>query len=380
MNLAPRRAETIAPEVPEAAAASRPLVSVVVSNHNYGRFLADAIESTLAQSYWAVELIVVDDGSTDNSREVIARYRDRAHAVLKENGGQASALNAGFAASRGEIVLFLDADDVLSPHAVEQVVAAWQPGVARVQFPLNVARADGALTGARVPADRMPAGDLRRLVLQSGGYPSVGTTGTAFGRPALEAVLPIPEETWRRQPDLYLLLLTPFQGQVACLAEPLGSYRVHGTNNWARSAADPERLREQLAFDVLGEELLRSWAPRLEISLPPDWLMRNPQHLQARLASLRLAPGEHPFAGDRPWSLARRGAQASLANPAYSARKRLLFALWFLLTALAPSRLARALIDLSLAGGFRPRFLQRLLHGGGRAAPPAGGAGQLERG
>ena len=66
----------------------------------------------------------MDDGSTDNSREIIASYRDRISPVFKENGGQASALNAGFAVSHGKIVFFLDADDYLLPRAVEHVVAA----------------------------------------------------------------------------------------------------------------------------------------------------------------------------------------------------------------------------------------------------------------
>ena len=79
-----------------------PLASIIVNNYNYGRFLPDAIESALAQSYPRVEVIVVDDGSTDHSRAVIARYGARIHAVLKPNGGQASAFNAAFAHSYGE--------------------------------------------------------------------------------------------------------------------------------------------------------------------------------------------------------------------------------------------------------------------------------------
>src|SRR4051812_487104 len=84
------------------------LVSVVVNNHDYGRFLAEAIDSALGQTYLHTEVIVVDDGSTDDSREIIAGYGSRVTAVLKENGGQASAFNAAFRELRGEVVLFLD--------------------------------------------------------------------------------------------------------------------------------------------------------------------------------------------------------------------------------------------------------------------------------
>src|SRR5215213_900396 len=95
---------------------TEPLVSVIIDNYNYGRFLREAIDSALGQTYPRVEVIVVDDGSTDDSRAVIAAYGDRVVPVLKENGGQASAFNAGFAASRGELICFLDADDTFMPE------------------------------------------------------------------------------------------------------------------------------------------------------------------------------------------------------------------------------------------------------------------------
>src|SRR5436853_5073279 len=104
--------------------ANQPLASIVISSYNYGRYLPAAIDSALAQTYAPREVIVVDDGSTDDSRAVIARYGGEVTAVLKENGGQASAFNAGLRASRGEVVCFLDSDDVLLPRAVELAVAA----------------------------------------------------------------------------------------------------------------------------------------------------------------------------------------------------------------------------------------------------------------
>jgi glycosyltransferase involved in cell wall biosynthesis len=99
-----------------------PLVSVIINNYNYGRFLQDAIDSALNQTYSHTEVIVVDDGSTDNSREILASYGDKITPVLKENGGQASAFNAGFAASQGDIICFLDSDDIFLPEKVAIVV------------------------------------------------------------------------------------------------------------------------------------------------------------------------------------------------------------------------------------------------------------------
>src|SRR6266700_1460758 len=102
----------------------QPLASIIIDNYNYGRFLEQAIESALNQNYLRTEVIVVDDGSTDNSREVIARYGNRILPLVKDNGGQASAFNAGFRRSHGEVVLFLDADDALFPTAAAGAVEA----------------------------------------------------------------------------------------------------------------------------------------------------------------------------------------------------------------------------------------------------------------
>jgi glycosyltransferase involved in cell wall biosynthesis len=101
-----------------------PLVSILVSNYNYGDFVAEAIESALAQTYTNCEIIVVDDGSTDSSRETINHFAGRIIPVFKSNGGQASAFNAGFARARGNIICFLDSDDLFLPTKVEQVVYA----------------------------------------------------------------------------------------------------------------------------------------------------------------------------------------------------------------------------------------------------------------
>ena len=100
----------------------RPLVSILINNYNYERFLSDAIDGALRQTYSPVEVIVVDDGSTDNSRDVIASYGSNISFVFKNNGGQASAFNTGIAASRGDIMCFLDADDFFYPEKVERVV------------------------------------------------------------------------------------------------------------------------------------------------------------------------------------------------------------------------------------------------------------------
>ena len=126
--------------------ANQPLVSIVINNYNYGRFLRDAIDSALNQTYDHTETIVVDDGSTDNSREIIAGYGDRIIPVLKENGGQNSAFDAGFVASSGSIVCFLDSDDVFFSSKVGRIVEVLEqhPHVGSCFHALKVIDKDGA--------------------------------------------------------------------------------------------------------------------------------------------------------------------------------------------------------------------------------------------
>ena len=109
------------PALPE-----QPLVSVLIPNYNYGHYVGRALDSLLAQSYPHFEGIVCDDGSTDDSRAIVARYagRDaRIRLLAKENGGVASALNAAYRQCRGDIVCLLDADDFFASGKLERVVA-----------------------------------------------------------------------------------------------------------------------------------------------------------------------------------------------------------------------------------------------------------------
>src|SRR5687768_2353721 len=112
---------------------TQPLVSVVITNYNYADFVGAAIESALAQRYEPIEVVVVDDGSTDDSRDVISRYHEIV-AVFQPNGGQTSALNEGFRVARGDWICMLDADDLLKPGAIEHGMTKAGPRVAKIQW------------------------------------------------------------------------------------------------------------------------------------------------------------------------------------------------------------------------------------------------------
>jgi glycosyltransferase involved in cell wall biosynthesis len=251
---------------------SRRLASVIVNNFNYARFLGDAIASALAQTYTPCEVIVVDDGSTDESKAVIESFGARVVTVLKENGGQASALNAGFAASRGEVILFLDADDMLLPSAVERAVECFSEGVVKVHWPLFEIDAEGARTGGVQPQRTLGEGNLRAVTISDG--PLAGnsppTSGNAWSRAFLDEVMPIPESDFSINADGYLLTLAWIYGEVRAIPDALSLYRVHGSNRFASRSGEERKRRHREKFvhqcDAL-ERHLRSMGvvPRADI-------------------------------------------------------------------------------------------------------------------
>ena len=139
-------------------------VSIIINNYNYDRFLAQAIDSALNQTYDNIEVIVVDDGSTDSSRQIIASYGDAVTPVLQPNSQQGIAFNNGFNHSSGDIIIFLDADDYLEPQAAAAIVAAWQPGLAKIHYRLRVVDAEGQPRGVSYPhANQLSQGDLTQI-------------------------------------------------------------------------------------------------------------------------------------------------------------------------------------------------------------------------
>jgi glycosyltransferase involved in cell wall biosynthesis len=98
-------------------------VSVVIPTYNYGRFIAEAIQSALAQSYKPAEVIIVDDGSTDETECVVGSFGSEVRYIKQQNAGVCSARNRGVAASTGRLVSFLDADDIWESTKLEKQVA-----------------------------------------------------------------------------------------------------------------------------------------------------------------------------------------------------------------------------------------------------------------
>jgi glycosyltransferase involved in cell wall biosynthesis len=340
---------------------SDPLVSIVITNFNYREFLPTAIRSALDQTHGRVEVIVVDDGSTDGSRSVIAEFGDRVTPIYQENQGQTSATNRGFAAASGEIVMFLDADDALHRQAVAEVVARWRPGVSKVQFCLSTVDDHGRSVGyvfPRFPDDYSPE-RVRRSVLRTGTYVWVNTSGNAYGRAYLERIMPMSAERFPHSIDGPLNTVAPLFVDVISISRALGHYRVHGRNIRAMRRFDPSRLASWIVGR--GRELayFQEWAAKLGVDVAENAL-DEPVVLEYRIASLRLDPGHHPQRDDTVAGLLSLAARKILRSDDQLYR-RVMRLQCAVLMALAPLPIARWIATIYFVPTSRPPALQKLL-------------------
>jgi glycosyltransferase involved in cell wall biosynthesis len=216
-------------------------VTVLVDTYNYGHFIEEAIDSVLAQDFprEQMEVLVVDDGSADDTADRVRKYADRIQYFYKPNGGQASALNFGIARARGEIVAFLDGDDYWLPGKLQSVAAEFEKHPEAGMVYHNFFCRRGPLpdqlpySGLAGISGFLP--DNRKSLL---GYDLYPTVTLSFRRSVLQRLLPVPESLIV-QADAHLTACVIFIAPVAYIDQPMAVYRVHADNLWNCGANTP---------------------------------------------------------------------------------------------------------------------------------------------
>ena len=235
-------------------------VSIIVVNYNNAEFLAPAIDSALGQDHPICEVIVVDDCSTDNSRAVIAQFGDRIRPLLRAtNGGQVIAQASAWSLARYPIVIFLDSDDLLFPHAAATVASNWTPATAKIQFPLSTIDKAGRQLGHVAPKypPILDTATIRTELLRTGGSPNSPGSGNAYSRSSLERMsadggfeIENPREYHM---DAVLECNAPFYGEVVTLYQPLSCYRIHDKNIFAMNSIQNAHFAMKChTFEVFG--------------------------------------------------------------------------------------------------------------------------------
>lgn len=254
-----------------------PLVSIIITSYNYARFLREAIDSALSQTYRHTEVIVVDDGSTDESPDVISSYGGRIIPLLRKHEGPRFAYSAAFAASRGDVVVFLDSDDALLPTAVEKAVRFFEVGkVAKIHWPLWEINKDSKTTGGIIPETALSDGDLRDTLVKEGpdGCTSPPMSGNAWARKVLEKIFPI-EIDGDFHFDTYFSVVASALGPVKAILDPQGYYRIHGTNIFASHPSDVRNRKNLNNYNFSCQALSQSLADNGIVVDPQAWKSDN---------------------------------------------------------------------------------------------------------
>ena len=207
------------------------LVSVLLNNYNYANFIAEAIESVLNQTYENFELIIIDDGSNDNSREIIEKYAkkdNRIKYIFKENGGQASTFNEGIKHCKGQIISFLDSDDKFHYEKLRNVVNAYKKGY---EYILNDIKVIGY-------------NNLNMNTFKYGGYNLflvyyltyfVGgvTSSISISKKLADKIFPIKNENFFRiRADDVIVFSAGMFSESYYINKQLTFYRIHGSNGY----------------------------------------------------------------------------------------------------------------------------------------------------
>ena len=244
---------------------NEPFVSVVLDNYNYEKFLSEAIESVLSQTYKNYEIILVDDGSQDDSREIIEQYAARypvIFPVFKQNGGQMSAFNEAFAKSKGDILAFLDSDDYWYPDKLEKIVAMHK----KYDLVQHYLSHNGKGIYRQVHEDV----DWHAVLMEFGYlYNHSVCSSLSFSRELIVSWFPFTfPEKMRYCADGILLMMALSFVPVGIISEVLGFYRVHGHNGFIGKDDHGERARRILDEQhcYVNEQLLRCGKPTIPFS------------------------------------------------------------------------------------------------------------------
>jgi glycosyltransferase involved in cell wall biosynthesis len=275
----------------------KPLVSVLIDTYNHERYIEQAILSAVEQDFPAAdyEIVVVDDGSTDRTPEIVQKFAPRVRLLRKKNGGQASALNAGIAETQGEAVAFLDGDDWFAPGKLTAVMSALEQhpeGAAVGHGYYEVKESTQEVTVHAAPQTKLlalanPHGAREALL----SMPFLHNAALTVRRRVLERVIPIPEALILCA-DAPLCMVSMAMGLIL-LDRPFHYYRLHAHNLYAGvNPKDDFAMRRKCEIEQLVFEQLETLLRRLGVSQKSVEALLYPWWTECSRFSLRTFGGK----------------------------------------------------------------------------------------
>jgi hypothetical protein len=281
---------------------AKPLVSVLIDTYNHERFIEKAIVSVLEQDFPAEEreILVVDDGSTDRTPEIIRKFDPHVRLVRKENGGQASAFNAGIPECKGEIVAFLDGDDWWAPGKLKRVteVLNSEPSVGLLGHGIYEAFVEGNIrTRAPEKSERLQLNSLAAARVFRLRKSYLGTSRMILRTELARRILPIPEALVF-EADEYVFTLGALMSELIILQDALTYYGIHGSNLYLLSGGGNAGVRrKQQVMAALACALRNDLAAR---GASPEVVSCIVEIVQAEADQMRLM-----LDGGTPWETLR---------------------------------------------------------------------------
>ncbi len=212
-----------------------PFVSVIIPTYNRRAFIEFALESLFRQTYpkERMEIIVIDDGSTDNTHEILKEYAGKIIYIYQKNKGVASARNKGISMAKGEIITFLDADDEWHETRIVKIVNKFieRPNIGAVYHPIEVIDVDGVTIYKDFYKSFGYKAGISGWIINEilSGKIYCGGSSFAFRKEVIEKSYPIPEDI-KRGVDYYIVSISANYAPVEYIPEILGKYRVHKDN------------------------------------------------------------------------------------------------------------------------------------------------------
>jgi hypothetical protein len=228
---------------------TKPFVSVLIDTYNHERFIEKAIVSVLEQDFQAAEreILVVDDGSSDHTPEIIRKFEPQVRVLRKKNGGQASAFNAGIPECKGEIIAFLDGDDWWAPGKLKRVtqVLNSEPSVGLLGHGIHEAFSDGKIrTSVPEKSERLQLNSLAAARVFRLRKSYLGTSRMILRTELARRILPVPEALVF-EADEYIFTLGALISELIILQDALTYYCIHGSNLYLSGGGGTAGLRRK---------------------------------------------------------------------------------------------------------------------------------------
>jgi len=270
-------------------------VSVLIDTYNHERFIEEAVSSALCQDFPAGEreILVVDDGSTDRTPEILGKFASQIHILGKPNGGQASAFNHGIPQCQGEIIAFLDGDDWWAQDKLSAVVNGFcaHPAVGLIGHSVTEVLVNGARRSELVresPQFRIDSVEGAGIFRLRKSF--LGTSRVAFRADLLRRIGPVPEALVI-EADEFLFTLGALFSEVLLLREPLTFYRIHGQNLYQVSGSNLDSLRRKHAVILALADSLRRRFSEEQVPAEIGHIIVDAVQTEADLVRLSLGDG-----------------------------------------------------------------------------------------